>query len=756
MMTKDSNDYFRVTGKITKLLGRDALSNDLEAVNEILRNSNDADAESATISFDFTNSPEIKIVEKNGDGMTYDEIVDKFLVIGTYEKTPKKAKKGGKEIPTVTKRLGRVMIGKKGVGRFALEKLGHSVEIISKPINKRQKFSFEIDWDRFESRDVTVDQIPIQVYEEERGKDEESGLEITIKRLRSEWDIDKIEELKEALKKILLPKQIRPKNGFKIFLSAPQMGIDTEELIPMLEDVAFWELHAKLTSTKISIEASICGKPMEKISKDYSEITIHSTGGREKKKVSELVCGNTKLDVYYFPRFPEKERYEGLHKHYRDRAKKQYGGKIDDIRNSLKGDHGVKIYQDGVRQYKYGEEGYDIADRARVARALAGTTKAEDLIGYCRISGQTNPDIEPTINRMEALDNQAFRDLKEFMLFSMNKLDNYVNSERDRLVQLYKQSDEAGHTKIKSAVKKFSGTPVQKAINKLVKETGGKVDLRDTLDTLKEADRIVKEKIEVDKIEDALSLQQTVEASLGEWVNRMYHDFVGDVSGTTQDVIDELTSEKLRKKINDKLFQDNSKKLEENWEIIDYYFDAIQDFIGKASSNAFWKSAKPENVSLKKFVEEQFLRSRKTMGISEDSIKLELHFNEHLSFTVFKPMLYSIFYNLFSNSFKALRPDFEKGVKNISIRVTGLTNKDRFHIHFSDDSSHGLTSNDNDILFDKRVSKGTLKEIGQGLGLYNLREMLYHFDGEIQIEEPYFGKGTTFRISLPVENITRS
>ena len=92
--------------------------------------------------------------------------------------------------------------------KIALEKLGHSVEIISKPINKRQKFSFEIDWDRFESRDVTVDQIPIQVYEEERGKDEESGLEITIKRLRSEWDIDKIEELKEELKKILLPKNL--------------------------------------------------------------------------------------------------------------------------------------------------------------------------------------------------------------------------------------------------------------------------------------------------------------------------------------------------------------------------------------------------------------------------------------------------------------------------------------------------------------------------------------------------------------------
>ena len=118
-----------------------------------------------------------------------------------------------------------------------------------------------------------------------------------------------------------------------------------------------------------------------------------------------------------FPKFSEKERIDGLHKHYRDKAKKQYAGKIGDIRNSLKDDHGVKIYQDGVRQYKYGEEGYDIADRARVARALAGTVPAGDLIGYCRISGQTNPDIEPTINRMEALDNQAFRDLKELVLF---------------------------------------------------------------------------------------------------------------------------------------------------------------------------------------------------------------------------------------------------------------------------------------------------------------------------------------------------
>ena len=140
-----ADTHFRVMGKITQLLGREALSNDFEAIDEILRNSNDADAKSVTIDFDFKNGQEIRIIEEDGDGMTYDQIVDNFLVIGTFDKTPKRVKKGQKliEEPRKTKRRNRVMIGRKGVGRFALEKLGKRCEIISKPINSRKKFSFD-------------------------------------------------------------------------------------------------------------------------------------------------------------------------------------------------------------------------------------------------------------------------------------------------------------------------------------------------------------------------------------------------------------------------------------------------------------------------------------------------------------------------------------------------------------------------------------------------------------------------------------
>ena len=252
LMTKH---HFRVTGKITQLLGREALSNDFEAINELLRNCNDADALSATVDFDLTKAPQIRIVEEKGDGMTYDQIVNNFLVIGTYDKTPKKS-----DEPRITKRLKRIMIGRKGVGRFALEKLGHSAEIISKPINSRQKFIFEIDWDKFEGRKTTVDEVPITIYEEERDKSEDSGLEITIRNLREEWNQEKIEEVGKNLKDLVLPKELQPKNSFNIYYQSSYFGISKTPLIPQLNEKAFFELHAKLRKSKIIIETKKLGK----------------------------------------------------------------------------------------------------------------------------------------------------------------------------------------------------------------------------------------------------------------------------------------------------------------------------------------------------------------------------------------------------------------------------------------------------------------------------------------------------------------
>ena len=725
--------FFRVTGKITQLLGREALSSDFEAIDEILRNSNDADAKSATISFDFTKSPEIRIVEEEGDGMTYEQIVDNFLVIGTYDKTPRKT-----DEPRITKRRGRVMIGRKGVGRFALEKLGRHCEIISKPINSRKKLSFEIDWDKFEGRKVTVDQVDIPIYEEDRGRDEDSGLEIIIKDLRDPgWNQEKIDEIANNLKQLVLPKELQPKNAFNIFYEAPYFAIPKTPLIPELSEKAFFELHAKLTKTKIIVEAKVTGKHY--FSKSYDSINLDD-GEKETKKVSELVCGPTELRVYYFPEWNKSDK---LKEHYYEKAAKYYGESFhNNIPSTMSNFHGVRIHQDGVRQFKYGAPDYDIAKRSEISRAYSGTMQATRLVGFCLISGENNPDIIPTINRMEAIDNQAFRDLREFIVFSMKQLDKKISSKRRERGEEYK-------LKTENSVKSLSkATKILKAPGSISQTQ------RDELqETLKTAKSIIQGKDQQNKTEATVTLQESVEQALGEWTDRVYHDFVVPVTSDNDNAVKEIF--KIKEKLNEQE-QENVEILQDTKEIMNYFFDAIEDFTTKLESETFWSSPKKSNINLKKFTQKVFDRTRKMFEIEEDQIKLDLVFSEHLEFHIFKPVFFSLFYNLFSNSIKAILNNEKQNPDEYRIRVHvyGLE-KNNFSIFVSDDSTKSLQPKDNEILFDKRISRTATTGHGRGLGLYNLRRMLNFFDGEIEIVQPHFGKGTTLKVTLPSSNITR-
>jgi signal transduction histidine kinase len=730
LMTKH---FFRVSGKITQLLGREALSNDLEAISEILRNSNDADAKSATISFDFRKSPEIRIVEEEGDGMTYEQIVNNFLVIGTYDKTPRKT-----DEPRITKRHGRVMIGRKGVGRFALEKLGRHCEIISKPINSRKKLSFEIDWDKFEGRKVTVDQVDIPIYEEDRGREEGSGLEIIIKDLRDyEWNQEKIDEIAQNLKQLVLPKELQPKNAFNIFYEAPYFGTPKTPLIPELSEKAFFELHAKLRKTKIVLKAKKVGGHY--FEKEYDEITFHENP-KETKKVSDLVCGTTELTVFYFPQF---NKTDSLKSEYYEKAVKYYGESFwQNIPNVMSSFHGVRIHQDGVRQFKYGDDDYDIAKREIIARRMAGTMQADRLVGFCLISGKENPDIIPTINRMEAIDNQAFRDLREFILFSMRRLDNRINKERDAKFAAHKLKTKSSLTSLGKATKILKAPgPISQTKRAELQET------------VKVAKDIIQGKNQQNETETNITLQESVEQALGEWTDRVYHDFVVPVTSDNDNAVKEIF--KIKEKLNEQE-QENVEILQDTKEIMNYFFDAIEDFTTKLESETFWSSPKKSNINLKKFTQKVFDRTRKMFEIEEDQIKLDLAFSEHLEFTIFKPVFFSLFYNLFSNSIKAILNNEKQNPDEYRIRVHvhGLE-KNNFSIFVSDDSTKSLQPKDNEILFDKRISRTATTGHGRGLGLYNLRRMLNFFDGEIEIVQPHFGKGTTLKVTLPSSNITK-
>ena len=109
------------------------------ALAELLANAYDADATKVTISL-FDGRDKKIIVEDNGIGMSFQEINDRFLLIGRNRREEKDAK---------TER-GRWPSGKKGLGKLALFGLGQKITIHTKNTDSEAS-AFAMDWEAIKS-----------------------------------------------------------------------------------------------------------------------------------------------------------------------------------------------------------------------------------------------------------------------------------------------------------------------------------------------------------------------------------------------------------------------------------------------------------------------------------------------------------------------------------------------------------------------------------------------------------------------------
>ena len=121
----------RPYARLITMLGDQLIKNERIALVELIKNAYDADAEWVKVSFlnfndDFTVNSDSKIViEDDGNGMSEQIIEKHWLNPATPEK---KKRKKNKE----TTDKGRILQGEKGIGRFAIFKLGKKIKICTR------------------------------------------------------------------------------------------------------------------------------------------------------------------------------------------------------------------------------------------------------------------------------------------------------------------------------------------------------------------------------------------------------------------------------------------------------------------------------------------------------------------------------------------------------------------------------------------------------------------------------------------------
>ncbi len=154
---------------IAEILGVQNFTNAESAVLELVKNAFDACAKEIFI----TIHPNEMIFEDNGTGMSAQTIIQNWMHIGKSDKDYTVT--DGKDV--------RVLAGSKGVGRFALARLGSEVELHSK-MQGKESILWQTDWNV-----STLD----------RSDRSENGTRIVIRDLRDHWTPAKVRNLQYFL-----------------------------------------------------------------------------------------------------------------------------------------------------------------------------------------------------------------------------------------------------------------------------------------------------------------------------------------------------------------------------------------------------------------------------------------------------------------------------------------------------------------------------------------------------------------------------
>jgi len=373
---------FRFKGKIARLLGRESVSNAIVALTELVKNAYDADATLVVVAFEGVTKSEgrIRIID-NGTGMTYEEFKERWMVVGTDYKERKRVTPSG-----------RIMVGEKGIGRFAVERLARRVEIISKVKGKDTQIRVLIDWDQYESEKSFFDAIENKVFLESKKDPSEHGLELILSELRDKWDASSLQEFMRQMN-ILIPPVEFARKDFVVEVRTPEFPDLSGEIQSLIFREAFYTLTATLESS---------GKATYEVVDRDGKRSVETFIDTEKTPQ----CGPIKFKLYFYPRGfakDEKVDYKVLD--------------LAEVRAILDNFHGIRIYRDGFRVKPYGDPGNDWLDlnSKRLIRPGRLFPDNRQVIGIVEIFRDKNPDLIDTTTREGLIRNRAFSDMFNFL-----------------------------------------------------------------------------------------------------------------------------------------------------------------------------------------------------------------------------------------------------------------------------------------------------------------------------------------------------
>ena len=411
----------RPYARLLTMLGEQLIKNDRVALVELLKNSYDADATLARVIFtNFGNglraepSSSIVLVD-NGDGMSDAVVRDHWLNPATAIKANRKATS-----PKTAKN--RTIQGDKGIGRFAIFKLGSAATIVTRAPGSSTELVVDLDISFLDQAvpaqqqpptfldeiRVSLSQRPPQIFDgaSPDGNGSEHGTRIEIRNLRSTWSMHAAKGVFDDVARLqpLVPARDfeTPRSGEEFNVkfwtddSELPFGSDLENRLKILfEDRAVLKVDGLFggESGELLLEINNELIPLGIDDPVLAALRPHKRhfGERRDSDGSYVIaCGPFSFSFFVFDLSgTSPTRFH-----------------LDSADKKLVKNHRIYLYRDGVRVLPYGDAQDDWLqlDVTRGTQAASRVLSNDQTVGFVHISQADNPSLSDKTNREGLLD----------------------------------------------------------------------------------------------------------------------------------------------------------------------------------------------------------------------------------------------------------------------------------------------------------------------------------------------------------------
>lgn len=415
--------FFDVSTGLKRVIGRDLITNDEVAIFELVKNSFDANAGNVILHFEgqtFT-------VIDDGQGMSYDDLVNKWLFVAYLSKSNSIAVADPEYRDQIADR--KNYAGSKGIGRFSSDRLGNKLVLQTRSSASHTKTVHQliVDWELFENDSRQhFESIPVEYAEKEefdlpKGVPQPNhGTLIRIENARIPWGRERIIQLKSALAKLINPFG-SDTDGFKITVLAPDQ---------VAEDLALQQAATR-KNEEISTNSLANGEVGNFIfstlrdKTTFTEVSISENGLYIDSKLID------RGEIIYIIREPNPfdlliDSDFRCHLYYLNQAAKLTFARRMGIPSVQFGS--IFLFRNGFRVYPIGEDGDDSfgIDR-RKQQGFARFLGSRDIIGRLDVSGSEESFNEASSRNQGLIDSPAVRQMKDcFWEYCLKRLERYV------------------------------------------------------------------------------------------------------------------------------------------------------------------------------------------------------------------------------------------------------------------------------------------------------------------------------------------